>query len=161
MPIAAVGLSLSYDKVAYIHQKNDTAWFNLTVKFPFAFDKNTATYTNETAPPGIEFEDDIEICSWLFLGANAVWLIMALAILLTYVSVHGGDRMESAATAVSENFTLTDLFSLPLLSSRTVVDNEGGGGKGCCILYREKKYVSFCNLPQCTTTKATNLEKPY
>lgn len=98
--MAAVGLSLSFDEVAYIHQRNDTGWFNLTVKFPFHYDKNTALYTNESTPSGIEFDKDIEICSWLFLGVNGAWFIMAVAILFTYILVHGGDRMENAAATV-------------------------------------------------------------
>ena len=101
--MVAVGLSVSFNKVAYIHQTNDTAWFNLTLKFPFHHDKSTVVYTNETAPPNIEFDGDIEICSWLFIGINSFWFIMALAILLTYILVHGGERMERAATVVRIN----------------------------------------------------------
>lgn len=97
----ACGLSVSFNKVAYIHQRNDTGWFNLTVKFPFHNDKSTIVYTNETTPPNIEFDKDVEICSWLFTGVNAAWFILASAILLTYVLVHGGERMEPAATVVS------------------------------------------------------------
>ena len=101
LPVAAVGISFSYNKVAYINQLNDTAWFNLTVKFPFHFDKNTAVYTNETFSPDFHYEQEIEICSWLFLGVNVVWFIMAIAIVMTYFLVHGGERMEKAATMVS------------------------------------------------------------
>ena len=101
LPVAAVGISFSYNKVAYINQLNDTAWFNLTVKFPFHFDKNTAVYTNETFSPDFRYEQEIEICSWLFLGVNVVWFIMAIAIVMTYFLVHGGERMEKAATMVS------------------------------------------------------------
>ena len=94
-------MSFSYNKVAYIHQLNDTAWFNLTVKFPFHYDKDTAVYTNETVSPDFRYEQEIEICSWLFLGVNVVWFIMAVAIVMTYFLVHGGERMEKAATMVS------------------------------------------------------------
>ena len=98
--MAAVGLSFPFDNVAYIHQVNDSAWFNLTVKFPFHYGQDTVFYTNETLPAEFQFDKEIEICSWLFLGINVVWFIMAFAILLTYVSVHGGEKMEKAATAV-------------------------------------------------------------
>ncbi|XP_065051990.1 uncharacterized protein LOC135681437 [Rhopilema esculentum] len=98
LPVAAVGLSFPFDNVAYIHQVNDSAWFNLTVKFPFHYGQDTVFYTNETIPAEFQFDKEIEICSWLFFGINVVWFIMAFAILLTYVSVHGGEKMEKAAT---------------------------------------------------------------
>jgi len=98
LPAVAVGLSLSFDKVAYIHQTNDTAWFNLSVKFPFHHGKDTVKYTNETTPPNIEFGNDVEICSWLFMAINAFWFIMAFGIFLAYILVHGGEQMERAAT---------------------------------------------------------------
>lgn len=94
-------MSFSYNKVAYVHQLNDTAWFNLTVKFPFHYDKNTVSYTNETVSPDFHYEQEIEICSWLFLGVNVVWFVMAVAIVMTYFHVHGGEKMEKAATMVS------------------------------------------------------------
>ena len=100
----AVGLSLSFDKVAYIHQTNDTAWFNLSVKFPFHHGKDTVKYTNETTPPNIEFGNDVEICSWLFMAINAFWFIMAFGIFLAYILVHGGEQMERAATVVRLQF---------------------------------------------------------
>ncbi len=100
LPIAAVALTVPFNKVAFIHQRNDTGWFNITLKFPFHYDNKTAIYTNETIPPNFAFGQQVEICSWLFVGINGAWFIMAAAILVSYISAHGGEKMEKVATMV-------------------------------------------------------------
>ena len=101
LPVVAIGLSITYDKVAYINQKNANAWFNITLKFPFEYESKTVVYTNATLNlPEFSFGEEVKICSWLFLGINGAWFLMALALLVAYITVHGSEKMEKIVTLV-------------------------------------------------------------
>lgn len=119
-------LVITYNDKGGVYKEHSDKSFNITVKYPFDYNNETAVYTDEDEPlTSFNFDPAIRVCAQLFVGVVIVAGLLAIAMLLISCAIHRDERVANkVSVAVSENFALFDLSS-PRLNRRVGPPNLG------------------------------------
>ena len=125
---------ITYNDKGGVYKEHSDKSFNITVKYPFDYNNETAVYTDEDEPlTSFNFDPAIKVCAQLFVGVVIVAGLLAIAMLLISCAIHRDERVANkVSVAVSENFALFDLSS-PRLNRRVGSPNLGFHASRICF----------------------------
>lgn len=127
-------LVIAYNDKGGVYQRDSDKSFNITVKYPFDYNNETAVYTDEDGPlTSFNFDPAIKVCAQLFVAVVIVAGLLAIATLLISCAVHRKERVASKVS-IAEIFisiviavlvaVVTSLWLYNILELKKEVENE-------------------------------------
>lgn len=97
-------LVITYNDKGGVYKEHSDKSFNITVKYPFDYNNETAVYTDEDEPlTSFNFDPAIRVCAQLFVGVVIVAGLLAIAMLLISCAIHRDERVANKVS-VAEVF---------------------------------------------------------